>query len=160
MATSQVLNPGPFTNSITACFTQANPTLSNCKPTLGTAFNTNVAHTPYLEQWNLTVQREVMKNTILSLSYVGSHGVHMIVMEDENPPIPTVNPADGHQAFSTVNAAGSIVSNPLISQYFSFLDAQQTYGFSRYNGLQAGLVRRLTNNWQMQLSYTYSRMQS
>ena len=59
------------------------------KPTLGTAFNTNVGHTPYLEQWNVTVQREVMRNTILPLfPYVGSHGVHLICnMLDENPPL-------------------------------------------------------------------------
>jgi outer membrane receptor protein involved in Fe transport len=151
---TQVLNPGPFTNSIT-CFNQANPTLSNCKPTLGTAFNTLVGHTPYLQQWNLTVQREVMKNTIASISYVGSHGVHLINMLDENPPLFTTDPANGRQVFSTVQG-GKIVSNNLISQYFGFLDAQQTQGFSKYNALQAGLVRRLTNNWQMQLSYTYS----
>jgi hypothetical protein len=115
-----------------------------------------VGHTPYLEQWNLTVQREVMRNTILSLSYVGSHGVHLINMLDENPPLVSgIDPANGRPIFSTL-AAGKIVSNPLVSQSFGFLDAQQTQGYSRYNALQAGLVRRLTHNWQMQLSYTYS----
>jgi len=148
---AQVLSPGPFTNSIT-CFASG-----NCKPTLGTAFNTNVGHTPYLEQWNLTVQREVMRNTIASLSYVGSHGVHLINMLDENPPIISgIDPANGRPIFSTLNSSQKITSNALISQSFGFLDAQQTQGYSRYNALQASLVRRLTRNWQMQLSYTYS----
>jgi outer membrane receptor protein involved in Fe transport len=44
--------------------------------------------TPYLQQWNLSVQRQVMKNTVLTLAYVGSHGVHMIDQRDLNPPVP------------------------------------------------------------------------
>jgi Carboxypeptidase regulatory-like domain/TonB-dependent Receptor Plug Domain/TonB dependent receptor len=164
--TTPALNPGPFTNSIT-CFNQLTPTASNCKPTLGTAYNINVGHTPYLEQWNLTVQREVMKNTVASISYVGSHGVHLIIMEDENPPSFSIDPANGRRVFSTLGAAisptaqfpggtRSISPNTLISQYFGFLDSQQTWGFSRYNALQAGLVRRMSRNWQYQVSYTYS----
>jgi outer membrane receptor protein involved in Fe transport len=121
--------------------------------TLGTAFNTLIGHTPYLQQWNLTVQREVMRNTIASISYVGSHGVHLINMLDENPPLYTIDPANGRPLFVDPVSGKA---NPLISQYFGFLDAQQTQGFSKYNALQAGLVRRLTNNWQAQLSYTYS----
>jgi hypothetical protein len=119
-----------------------------------------VGHTPYLEQWNLTVQREVMHNTIATLGYVGSRGVHLIVMTDENPPIPDAQLApDGNQVFShlrVVNGRTSIVSNPLMNPNFGYLDAQQTFGWSKYNALQAGLTRRMTNNWQMQFSYTYS----
>src|SRR5678809_1611374 len=44
---------------------------------------------PYMQQFNLTVQREVMKDTVVTVSYVGSHGVHMITQQNTNPPIGT-----------------------------------------------------------------------
>ena len=45
--------------------------------------------TPYLEQYNLSVQREVMKNTILTIAYVGSRGIHLLGQRDANPTVPT-----------------------------------------------------------------------
>jgi len=41
---------------------------------------------PYVMQYNLGVQREVMSGTILSVSYVGSVARHMWMQRDENPP--------------------------------------------------------------------------
>src|SRR6202012_2099903 len=38
----------------------------------------------YVQAFHLTVQREVMKNTTLEVSYVGSHGVHIPVLTDFN----------------------------------------------------------------------------
>ncbi len=101
------------------------------------------------------MQREIMKNTVLSIGYVGSHGVHLLSSRDDNPPIPTINPADGNLQFSTLKN-GSIVSNPLIDPNFSYIDQSESIGWSKYDALQAGLVRRLTNSLQGQISYTYS----
>ena len=39
------------------------------------------ATTPYLQQWNVSIQREIMKNTVATVSYVGSHGVHLIAQK-------------------------------------------------------------------------------
>ncbi len=44
--------------------------------------------TPYQQQWNLSIQREIMKNTVLTVAYVGSHGVHLLGQQDANPPVP------------------------------------------------------------------------
>ena len=44
--------------------------------------------TPYVAQWNATVQREVMRNTVVSLGYVGSRGVHLLAENDFNPITP------------------------------------------------------------------------
>ena len=44
--------------------------------------------TPYLQQWNLSIQREIMKNTVVTVAYVGSHGVHLLGEQDANPPVP------------------------------------------------------------------------
>ncbi len=39
---------------------------------------------PYVEQWNLSVQRELGWNTSLSVSYVGNHGVGLFRAIDLN----------------------------------------------------------------------------
>jgi hypothetical protein len=37
----------------------------------------NTATWPYIQQWHFDVQHEVIKNTVVTLSYVGSQGVHL-----------------------------------------------------------------------------------
>ena len=34
-------------------------------------------HTPYAEQWNFGIEREIMKDTALSVGYVGNRGVQL-----------------------------------------------------------------------------------
>ena len=55
----------------------------------GQDFNWN--YTPYSIQYNLNVQRELFRNTILTLGYVGSQGVHLTKANDVNPPGTIVN---------------------------------------------------------------------
>jgi hypothetical protein len=108
--------------------------------------------TPYMMQYNLNVQRDIGFGTILSVGYVGSRGVHLGMSSDVNQPISSGN-AYGPYA-SIVN--GAFVTNPRPNpSYVGILDVQPK-GFSRYDSLQVSLQRRLTNNWQAQLSYTGS----
>jgi hypothetical protein len=49
----------------------------------GVPFNTNLA--PYQEQWNLNIQRDLGRGTILTVGYVGSRGVHLFSQQNLNP---------------------------------------------------------------------------
>src|SRR6185436_16082712 len=40
--------------------------------------------TPFVQQWNLSIQREILRDTILEVAYVGSHGTHMFRMMNAN----------------------------------------------------------------------------
>ncbi len=40
--------------------------------------------TPYVNQWNLSVQHEILPNTVLEVAYVGNKGTHMFRMMDAN----------------------------------------------------------------------------
>jgi hypothetical protein len=42
-------------------------------------------HAQYTEQYNFGIQREVFKNTVLSVGYVGSQGHHLLATHDLNP---------------------------------------------------------------------------
>ncbi|MGA2133609.1 MAG: Plug domain-containing protein [Bryobacteraceae bacterium] len=39
---------------------------------------------PYMQQWNLNVQREISKGTVMSVAYVGSKGTHLSLQRDIN----------------------------------------------------------------------------
>ena len=59
----------------------------------GVPFNTTKA--PYQQQWNLNVQRDFGRGTILSVGYVGSRGVHLFSQQNLNPSITSTAVAPG-----------------------------------------------------------------
>jgi hypothetical protein len=42
----------------------------------------------YMIQYNLTIQREIFAHVIVSLGYIGSRGVHLFSVVNENLPVP------------------------------------------------------------------------
>ena len=54
-----------------------------------------VMHTPTLQQWSLTVQRQLSQNFMVELSYVGSQAYHVVSQMDTNmaPPQVCADPA-------------------------------------------------------------------
>lgn len=59
----------------------------------GVPYNTNVA--PYMEQWNLNVQRALGAGTVLTVGYVGSHGVHLFDQINANPSLTSTSAVGG-----------------------------------------------------------------
>jgi outer membrane receptor protein involved in Fe transport len=114
-------------------------------------YQTNVA--PYLMEWNVSLQREVLKDTILTVAYVGSGGVHLFVQRDLNPPAATIE--DGVYHFASV-VNGKTVSNPRLNPNFGPLANFVADGNSNYNSLQVNLSHRFTHNFQVQAAYTWS----
>ena len=154
------LNP-PYTLGI-----QLNPTYPNAFATgatpsavsqqQGIYYNTN--HTPYQMQWNLNVQREIAGDTVLTLGYVGSRGVHLFLIRDVNPNRNTGTPQN--PVFATLNpVTQAIVPNPTICSCsnISFLFEKGPWAVSNYNSLQASLNHRFSHNLQFQAAYTYSK---
>ncbi len=108
-------------------------------------------HTPYMMQYNLSIQREVMPGTVFSIAYVGSKGIHLLGSRDYNFPI-SINGATG-----TAIAGGLVASNPRPNPNFGYMFLRSTYSRSNYNSLQTSLSRRFANHFQAQIAYTYSR---
>ncbi len=44
-------------------------------------------HSPYAEQWSLRIQREIARNNVLEVRYVGTHGVGLFQTVNANPRI-------------------------------------------------------------------------
>lgn len=145
-----VFNPGTFP-------TPPVGVSSNVPPTQSFGLDYHIGSTPYAEQWNLTFQREMVRNTILSLAYVGSHGVHQLAENDVNYPVPTVLPGGTLQfsTLQTVNGKTAIAMNPTRNPAFGPLQIADLNGWWKYNSLQVA-VDTMHGNWQGHLSYTYS----
>jgi hypothetical protein len=136
------------------------PTGGNPLVTSSPGFDYNNNTTPYVMQYNLSIQRELMAGTVFTASYVGSRGVHMLTQVEQNPLVigptgTTVNTANGNNGF---NAAGSAVTTfgRLNTKLGSFPDFIPTTT-SRYNSLQLAANRRLSHGVQAQVSYTWGK---
>ncbi len=104
--------------------------------------------TPYVYQYNLTVQRELMRDTTLSVSYIGSDSHKLTGLVEDNPFILGTTKR-------IFNAQPGVPQNT-----FSYLDTFANVGQAHYHSLAVGFSKRLSDvrflgNLSYQLSYTY-----
>jgi hypothetical protein len=106
----------------------------------------------YNQQWNLTIQRQLSANTILTVGYVGSHGVHEPPGVDDIDLVPpqylTAAP-DGHLSIP----AGS----PRINPAWGRIPATFWNDVSSYNGGIVDFTRRLSGGLEFGGAYTYAK---
>jgi hypothetical protein len=92
----------------------------------------------YTEQWDLSVQRELPSNFVGTVSYVGSHGVHLLETNVVNLYLPPDYKTLQYPAFSpAIGWRGSI-------------------GASSYNGLLMSLRRSFSNGLLIAANYAYT----
>jgi hypothetical protein len=94
----------------------------------------------YVQQWNLNIQQEVLKDTRLEVSYVGSKGTHLRLLRDINARIPT----PGRNGARPFPAFGRINQNENSSS-------------SNYNALWVSLERRLSRGLLFNVNYALSK---
>ncbi len=103
---------------------------------------------PYVQKWSLSVQREIVKDTSLSVAYVGTKGTHLLGDYNLNQPAPNPEIADYDISPDSVR--------PYLG--WSNIVAYATRFNSNYNALQVELLHRLQHGLSFQASYTYSKV--
>jgi len=146
----------------------------------------NKALWPYVQQWNLSVQKEVPAHFILSAAYVGSKGTHLTLLNNLNQITPVAASANPYAPGQPITSADCTnVSNgintlangkPLTGQALTDLgvacganaDLSRTNfpGFSNINGLRDAAssiyhslqlgAQRTIGDLTMSVAYTYS----
>ncbi len=136
--------PAPFVGGGT-------PLLSN---TNGTYYGIHT--TPYNLQYTFSLQQQLPGNTLLTVGYQGTRGVHLLAFHDFNAPVPSVN--NGVYTFVHPDAVNPSVldANAVPDPSFGSLDMLDTTTYSAYNALQLGVRHRLSSNLVFQFSYTWS----
>jgi len=97
--------------------------------------------TPYRQQWSFGVQREVFKNLLLDVSYLGSDGVHLPLRYNINQPTP---------------GPGAIQARRPFPQWAT-VDWFDDVGTSSYNALTVRLERRYANGLTFLSNFVYSK---
>jgi hypothetical protein len=138
-----------------------NPGLAHSVAGVGnnTSFNAVNTHfrPPDSYQWNLTVSREIIKNTVLEASYIGNEGHHLWRRGVNFNDVLPQNRAKVAAAF----VGNDPNLNTIVSQSRRFpnlgpIAMSESTGNSSYNGLQLWLNRRFTKDLQYSVAYTWS----
>lgn len=114
--------------------------------------NTNVT-TPYVQQWNLSVERPLGSLGTLSVGYVGSKGTHLIETYDLNQPTLVTDPA-----FCVLNPTQGDcpVSARTPHPNYGGIYYINTVADSNYNSFQATFNRPLGSRMSLWAAYTWS----
>jgi hypothetical protein len=115
---------------------------------------------PYIQTWNVSVQRELWPGNILNVTYAGSAGVHLLVRGNPNqmyhPTAELIQAIDDN--FGSINAVPTAVWYGLVqnSQWvrIHYIDPSV---HSNYNALQTSFSHRFQDGLQFQLNYTWAK---
>ena len=101
---------------------------------------------PYVQQWSLSVQHELARNTTLELNYVGNKGTHLLNRTNIGQPLPPSDPALCESSGGTAGDCPVASRRPYanITSANGFLDSQWN-GYSNYNAFNAKFERRNRN---------------
>jgi len=102
---------------------------------------------PYSQQWAFGVQHEILKDTLLDVSYVGTKGTHLLRTRDFNQGEPSMAVADGTLSPSPLR--------PYLG--FTGMTLFEPSAVSSYNALQVSMNRRFTHGMSFQTAYTWSK---
>ena len=100
--------------------------------------------TPYMQHWNVNVQRQLGRSRVLEVGYVGSKGTKLLSARDLNQPQPSVLPP-----------GLPFVPRPV--PQFDEINTIESRGSSKYHSLQARLQQRLSAGLSMLASYTLAK---
>jgi hypothetical protein len=104
---------------------------------------------PYLNVYNLNLQQQLPWDTVVTVGYAGSRGVHLLRNTDFNIGVPT-RQADGTWFFP--NNAPRVNPN-----YNGVIELKKSDGNSWYNALIFEVRKRFSKGVDFQSSYTFSR---
>lgn len=111
--------------------------------------------TPTVLAWTFKIEQQIAPATSLTIGYVGSHGYHQILSEDQNTP-PTVicpaSPCPSTLEPGTVFYASTSKANPNVANTTSWA----SQGISNYNGLEVDVRRQLSHGLQLRGVYTFA----
>jgi hypothetical protein len=101
--------------------------------------------TGYTMNWHFTIQRELARNLVLDVAYVGNRSNKLVILSDYNEA--RFNNAGENL---TVNARRPVAG-------FGQIQIAQPAGFSNYNAFQAKIERRFSNGFLLLNTFVWSK---
>jgi hypothetical protein len=113
-------------------------------PANTTSFNADF-RTPYSQQWNFNIQRQLPFEIVITAAYVGSKSDRLFGSHNLNP---------------AVFGPGATVANTQARrayQQFGVIEEESTVGYSQYQSFQFTLNKRLSRGFTLLAAYTFSK---
>ena len=131
----------------------------------------------YMNQWNLSIQRQIGQDWLLTANYVGNSTIHMITNENINQAvyIPGVGDANGNCLYNGQKADYTVgpgapcstvanqqsrrilsLQNLAQGQYYAGIGLIDDGGTASYEGLNLSAQKRLSRNFSASANYTWS----
>lgn len=141
-------NP-PFSKSATIYSTTlsefASGKQTSFPPTIA-AFDTHKLY-PAVQQYSLTVEKQILFSTVLSVSYVGNTAAHLDQTPNINQARPNIAVANGTTNVNTVRPYAG----------YSAINYDIRSASANYNALQTEARRQFKNGFLFEAAYTYSK---
>ena len=99
---------------------------------------------PYVQQWNLSIQKDIGRSTVLEVNYVGNQGVKLYGAYEGNQPTPGAGAVNNRRPYRGTITSGSIL-------------AVAPWVTSTYHGLSARIERRFAAGLSFLGVYTFGR---
>jgi hypothetical protein len=125
-----------------------NPSTFRLEPSSTTTLQSWADHmsTPYVQEWNLTIEKQLPWNMVWATSYVGSLGIHRWTLLQGNQPL--------------TNGPGSPTSaarRPLAKYTIASINHVVPIGTSTYNGISSRLEKRFSSGVSFLAAFTHGR---
>jgi hypothetical protein len=124
-------------------------------------------HNTYVEQWNLTIQRQITSNWLVKASYLGNNTIHLWTERELDPAIYVPGTcAAGNYGLSAAGPCSTVGNtqarrvltqmNPEQGPYYGSLRYLDDGGTASYNALVISAEHRLGNHFSLLANYTLS----
>jgi hypothetical protein len=119
---------------------------------------------PYTENYMFSVQRQIYRNALLTISYAGNQGHHILVLVPTNTgdpalclSLPGCGPFGEDAAYISTSGQTIQGTRTGLGSNYGATTAQETVGNSNYNSLEASLRLTPAAGSTILFAYTYSK---
>ena len=122
-------------------------------------------HPPYLNQWNLSLEKQFGTNWLAKASYLGSNTIHFWSPRALNPSvyIPGASCLINGQTFSPCSSTANptqrrllTLLNPSQGVYYNSVTTLDDGGTTSYNAMLLSIQHRLASHFTVQANYTWA----
>jgi hypothetical protein len=133
------------------------PTKASVFPTGGSYINLPLGlHHPYMQQWDLSLERQLEGDWVVTANYLGNKATHLRSSTEENPAVYVPgNSTNANTASRRILAR----LNPTTGAYYSTITLMDDGVKKNYNALRLSAQHRFSLHFTLLAAYTYSHCQ-
>jgi hypothetical protein len=118
-------------------------------------------------QWNATYQRQLARDWVASVSYLGNKTNHLWIAQEVNPAIflglgpctiagVAYNPCSSTSSANTLARRRLSLANPALGPAYASIDTMDDGATAHYDGMLASISHRFASNFTLNANYTYA----